>query len=279
VALISWKTKIAIQWVLAQMPGGERINHALQHAHRRYTPERLRERVDELEKVCDYIAPYMSFAGADIVEVGTGWLLIAPLVMVRRGARRVHTYDHIRHMRKDLTARIAGTMGCDLEESMRHVEYHAPADAADSGLPDHSIDLFFTFNVLEHMPLDGIVALIRESKRLLRPGGVAYHAVGLGDHYAEFDGRLSRVNFLQYSDRWWNFWVQNHISYHNRLREKEFLAMFREQGAEILDVRSMIEQSDVAVIKNGQKLAERFRGMTPEELATHYMEVVYRFAS
>ena len=276
--MVSWRTKLAIQWILAKIPAGERINHWLQRANRRYTPARLRKRIAESEDVCSYLERFVALSGATVVEVGTGWLMIEPLVMVRRGAGVVHTYDHLPHVRRELTERLAGMMSIDLNDTLQRIHYHAPADARQTGLPDGSVDLFFSYNVLEHIPPRTVRELVLESKRLLRRGGVAFHAIGLHDHYSEFDSRISRVNFLQYSDPWWNFWVQNRISYHNRLRLKEFLELFRAAGAEIIDVRTAVDEADVTTLKNGFPLAERFRGMTPEELAPHYMEVVYRFS-
>lgn len=68
--------------------------------------------------------------------------------------------------------------------------------------------------------------------------------------------------------------MKNKISYHNRLRAKEFVAIFRSPAADIRAVRDTIEPSDLTALKT-IKLARRFAGMTDEELAVSGSEVLY----
>jgi len=72
--------------------------------------------------------------------------------------------------------------------------------------------------VLEHVPEAVLDGLVLESKRILRPGGCFYAYVGLHDHYACFDRRISKVNYLKYPEWAWRTFIKNNISYHNRLR-------------------------------------------------------------
>ena len=270
---MNWKAKVALQCVLARFPFGEKANHLLQRVGRRYTAERLQKRIAEVRKTLDYLEAFAPLAEATVAEVGTGWELIAPLAMVARGACTVRTYDLYRHLRSDLVRQIARMVPCDFEDAMRRIEYHAPANAANTGLPSNSVDVFYSYEVFEHIPVDDVHQIVAESKRVLRSTGVAYHAIGLGDHYGQYG--VSNINFLKYSDRAWNFWVQNRISYHNRLREKEFLQIFRQHGACILDVRTKVSEIDVLALCNGFTPDQKFSGMTPEELAPWYTEIVY----
>lgn len=50
--------------------------------------------------------------------------------------------------------------------------YMAPADAADTALPDRSVDLVFSHGVVEHIPLADLERLMCESRRILADGGV-----------------------------------------------------------------------------------------------------------
>src|SRR3546814_5775366 len=67
------------------------------------------------------------------------------------------------------------------------------------------------------LPPDVIRALYDESRRVLSPGGLMFHSVNCGDHYAYVDGRINQLNYLQYPDRAWAFW-NNRLLYQNRLR-------------------------------------------------------------
>ena len=40
-----WKLKILIQFILALLPGGERINFILQKLNKSYSPEKIQERI------------------------------------------------------------------------------------------------------------------------------------------------------------------------------------------------------------------------------------------
>jgi cyclopropane fatty-acyl-phospholipid synthase-like methyltransferase len=272
---MNWKAKVAVQSVLAHLPFGERANHLLQKASHRYTPERLQKRVADVKTVVDYLERLISFAGATVVEVGSGWELIAPLVMVARGAETVHTYDLNRHLRPEIARQVAEIVPVDFDSAMRRIQYHAPSDAANTGLAEKSVDLFYSYEVFEHVSQEDIHRIVAESRRVLKPSGIAYHAIGLGDHYAQYG--VSNINFLKYSDRTWGFWVQNRISYHNRLREKEFLQIFGEHGARILDVRSKTSEADLTLLKSGFKPDRKFAFMEPEELAPWYTEIVTSF--
>jgi SAM-dependent methyltransferase len=158
-----------------------------------------------------------------------------------------------------------------------NIVYVAPGDATSTGLAEESIDLFFSREVLEHLTEPVLIDILRESKRLLKPSGVAFHAIDPGDHYANVKAGLSRVNFLQYSDRAWNFWVNNKISYHNRWRARQFLDTFTAQGARVLDLQSRTDARDLELLHQGFKLDPKFSGLTAEELAVNYVEIVHRF--
>src|SRR5205814_499854 len=157
---------------------------------------------------------------------------------------------------------------------LANITYVAPGDATNSGLPDHCVDLIYSYAVLEHVPETTIHAIASESKRVLRPGGLAYHMIGTFDHYANVDKSISRVNFLQYPEWEWKLFVKNKISYHNRLRAKEFVEIFRSHGADIRVVHDTIEPSDLTALKR-IKVDGRFQGMTDEELAVSGSEVLY----
>jgi len=46
-------------------------------------------------------------------------------------------------------------------------------NAADTGLPDHSVDCHFSMTVLEHIPPEVIRDIFTEAKRILTRGGSA----------------------------------------------------------------------------------------------------------
>jgi SAM-dependent methyltransferase len=88
--------------------------------------------------------------------------------------------------RKIARLRAAG----NLEEffSAAGIEYMAPGDASATNEAPGSTDLYFSYAVLEHVPVGVVEDMVKESRRILRPGGCFYAYIGLHDHYAGFEG-------------------------------------------------------------------------------------------
>jgi SAM-dependent methyltransferase len=200
--------------------------------------------------------------GLEIVEVGTGWFPMLPLLFSVSGVKRIHTYDKTRHLNADLTFRglqllkphlgkVSAWVGRPQQEMEQRVDlllgtapnidalleaarisYHAPGDATTTGLPAASVDLIFSNSVLEHVPKPVMKLLFAESARILRPTGIAVHGVNCGDHYAYFDRSITQINFLQFSERAWSVW-NNDLLYQNRMRPPDFKDLL---AAEKLDL-------------------------------------------
>jgi hypothetical protein len=296
---MNWKSKVAVQFVLSKLPGGERLNHGLQWMNGNYTPMKLRERLLARLPIYERITRHVGLKDATVVEIGTGWELLDPLLMFAFGSERIYTYDHVRHLRFPIPRMISREMqglkdllvsrGADpnridavaravsLEDllALAKIHYKAPGDGTATALAKKSVDLFFSISVLEHVAPAVVFALIAESRRVLKPSGMGFHIIDPGDHYAPFG--VSKVNFLQYSDRLWDFWVQNKISYHNRLRARQFIEAFENQGAQFKSIETKTAESDVALLRNGFKIDRRFWSFNAEDLAVYYCEVIHTF--
>ena len=294
---IHWKTKVAIQVLLSHIPGGEAINHRLRLLNGRHTVDELRENITGRLIMFSRLQKQISLRGATVVEIGSGWELLDPLLMFVFGAARIYTYDRIRHARFAVVRRVvrelqtaarslveAGADPLRLEAlakatnltelmALARIDYMAPGDASATGLPDCSVDLFFSVAVLEHVAPSALSAIVAECRRVLKSSGRSFHVIDPGDHY--WTHGVSRINFLQYSDRAWNFWVQNSISYHNRLRAKEFLDAFSRGGLSLIYANAKTEASGIELLRNGFRLDCRFARFSPEELAVSSLEVVH----
>lgn len=269
---MNWKAKAAIQWALAPLPYGEHLNFQLQKLNGSHSDRNLQTHLEWAEAALDHIEQFKPLRGATLMEIGTGWIPVAPMCMVKRGAARVVTFDLHRHLRPDLSKRAMRLIG--LPKFPDEIDYHAPADAANTGLPDASVDVAYSSNVLEHIPHDVVTRIVRESRRILKPGGLAYHDVGLHDHRSDDDAQVSKIDFLRYSERKWRFMNHNRIAYHNRMRACEFLKVFQSEGFKILDVRTRTDERELATLQNGFPVDSRFQGMPPEELAVWNMKIV-----
>ena len=301
---MNWIYKAAVQMVLARVPFGENINYMLQrikggHSSRRID-KHIRKRIETVQVLLESQAECI--CGGNILEVGTGWEPIIPILLSFLGAEKIYTFDHVRHCRyavlQDVLLQvekyfplISQLSGLSIEElsakrkellseknmktllKLLNIEYVAPGDAVQSGLPDNSLDLFFSYATLEHVPEQVVKDITREALRVLKPGAIYYNYIGLHDHYARYDKTISKVNFLKYNDFIWRILAQNKVSYLNRLRCSGFISIFRETGFEKFKVNTHIDKTSLEALKT-MTLARKFRGIAPEDLATDLIEII-----
>ncbi|WP_242103811.1 class I SAM-dependent methyltransferase [Lysobacter sp. M2-1] len=259
-----WRLKGLVQKTLGVVPGGEALHYRLQ---RRYGGlqnfrKELATKVEDWQIMVRHLRDArMPISGSHFFEIGTGWYPTFPFALYLAGARRITTYDLNHHLQDDLVraavqelggflkaiAEDGGSQLADVEARYRKlaaavdtgadlgeasggtIRYSAPADATATSLADGEVDVVFSNSVLEHVPPDAITAMYRESMRVLRPGGVMFHSVNCGDHYAYVDRKVNQLNYLCYSDRAWRFW-NNAFLYQNRLRAHVFVDAAREAG-------------------------------------------------
>ena len=300
-----WKLKVLAQFVLSKIPFGEDVNYWLQKRLNSYSDEKFRERIIDIVKTVNAIRPHKNLDNITVVEIGTGWDAICPIILYLMGVGVCHTYDHVKHVRYELVkillyslesilADISTLSSVPLDVLERrffslktasslddlflvaNIIYHAPGDASKTGLPVESVDMVYSHAVLEHVSEKGIVEITRESRRILKKTGVAYHLIGLHDHYAGFDDKVSKVNFLKYPEWLWSLFVKNNISFHNRLREKQFMAIFKNCGAAIIWLENQTDPVDLVRLRT-MKVDSVFQGMSHEELAVYRTELLLRF--
>lgn len=304
---MNWKIKAVVQGALAHTPGGVGLNERLQ----RLFGERKDSRAHIDSKVQNDWLLHMSYLqrlgfkvqGRHLLEIGSGWLPILPLCFVLAGVSKVTSVDLSRHLRFDEVrqalehlqrhlAAIANVSGQPLEQAQAKwqalmaepdgaailakagIEYHAPADATRTGLPDASIDMVFSNSVLEHVPPTVLDAMMRETRRLLRADGIAMHGVNCGDHYAYFDKSITAIHYLRYSAKQWRWW-NNDVLYQNRLRPMDFLACAERAG---LTIAFAIHQPKPALLAKLAELpiADEFKHYSAEQLCCTSIDFIAR---
>lgn len=266
-AATSWRVKGTIQRVLGGLPGGHFLHQQLQRriGGLKHFARECDIKVDDWRLMMEHFAAArVSLAHAHLLEMGTGWYPTFPVCLYLAGAQHVRTVDLNRLLDPALTiamidrlqqhlpliARVSGTD--EGEVRARHaqllaalragaslaaatgsaIDYRAPSDASRTNFASSSIDVVFSNSVLEHVPPDVIRACFAEAMRILRPGGIVFHSVNCGDHYAYTDRTINQLHYLAYSDEEWARW-NNAFLYQNRLRAIDFTTMVREAGFRI----------------------------------------------
>jgi SAM-dependent methyltransferase len=297
---MNWKTKSLVQRACAAIPVfHEPVYYGIQRAF-----GRLRRKSDPtwLLKEAVRLAGCLSDAGmpvpgARVMEVGTGRGLDMPLGLFLCGAESIKTYDLHRYLKphrvldsvaairadrdkfaalfQPVTGRAAldvrldalcSARGFDAILKAARIEYMAPADAANTGLPPRSIDIQISYTVFEHIPGDIIVAILKEANRILTPNGVALHHIDPSDHFAHDDPSISFVNFLRFSAQEWEKYGANQFAYHNRLRSVDYEDLYRQAGHRVEQWRVQQDPRSLKELANGFPLHPDYRGLSPEVL-------------
>jgi hypothetical protein len=305
---MKWWVKSLVQASIAQLPYGEAMNHRLQIWNGFY--RRFRWAVENnVRHLCNLVETTRKFGlqidGSVAVEVGTGWAPTLPVGMYLVGAE-VHTYDHMRHLRAtslnkvldfypEFFPRISERLGiapavlherlaqlrqgekqpvCDWLNRV-NIHYHAPGDAGVTALAPNSVDLHFSIAVLEHISEANVKRILLEAQRILKPGGLSYHHIGLHDHLTETDMAATKINFLKFNDLTWRFLGQNRIQFHNRMRQSEFVNIFQERDLDILQCESDVDEASVRALSS-MRLNKKYRSFNPADLATYVMTICVR---
>jgi len=239
----------AFEWAREAAEGDERTpNYALRtftHIHlwiEQYAGGLERKRIVELGPGCNLIVGSLlvasgaaRYVGADLYPVAS----LDPAVFRRLRAeleadcgvvRPPGHYEHRARMlrRFDEVIRINDT---EVIFDQERLAWCYPADATKLPFDHGSFDVCLSNATLEHVrdPL----AAVRESVRILVPGGHGLHQIDYRDH-RDF---ATPLDFLRYGRREWQalFEEPGKAPEHtNRWRHSDFLEAFRSAGAEVL---------------------------------------------
>jgi SAM-dependent methyltransferase len=301
---VDWRVKGTVQKVLGFVPGGSRIHLQLQRrvGGLRDFGRECDLRVDEWAVMVRHLrAAGVDIRGATMLELGTGWFPTLPLCSYLAGVGHMYTFDRVRLVERDmlvlLADRLAAHVSLIARESEQEldevaglqremldaleremllttatrsvVDYRAPGDVTSTGMLNETVDVVFSSSVLEHMPAEMIQASFAEAWRILKPGGVMFHAVNCGDHYAVSDRSLHPLHFLQFSPAEWERW-NNAFLYQNRLRACDFIGFANRAGFKVeLEVHRSAEL-------DGVRLDPSFAHYTREQLAITSVDFLAR---
>ncbi|WNG33882.1 class I SAM-dependent methyltransferase [Archangium violaceum] len=299
-----WKLKAALQNAISLGPSN--LSHATYYwAQRHFGGLKKINPVKRLSagiEICKRIKRLnYQPQGKVFFEVGTGRAPIVPMAYWLMGAKRIITVDINPYLKGELVKEslqymeeneneIQSLFGALLDQhrfselrdfyrsapfSMEafldflNIEYIAPGDAANTGLSDESIDFHTSHTVLEHIPKEVLVQILKEGNRITVANGLFIHKIDYSDHFSHSDKTISPINFLQYSESEWNKYAGNRYMYMNRLRHDDFIRMFESIKHRIL-MADPDEDKCVhdLITQGGLKLDARFKNKSIETLST-----------
>jgi hypothetical protein len=230
-------------------------------------------------------------------ELGTGWFPTVPIGLFLCGAREVTTWDIAPLLTRE---RLKATLLLFLEPErgdrlgayldalperlarLREVmalceqpQGPGPAkllerlsinyrigDASRSRMPPQSVDLIVSDVVFEYLAPDELRDTLLEFRRIAAPHSVMSHTISLDDQYAYRDRRITKFNFLRFSDATWRL-LNNPIIPLNRLRVSDYRRALDESGFQVVDETNQPGDPQEPA---RTPLAARFRGYPVEDL-------------
>jgi len=160
--------------------------------------------------------------------------------------------------------------------SEANLQYLAPADAADTGLPDASVDYHISTTVFEHIPGVDIKRILKEAKRILKKEGMAIHFIDLSDHFQHQDKSITSINFLRYSEKEWDKIAGNEFAYCNRLRASDYFELFKEAGFDVCCKETTVDDEARKNMENGFMVDEGFRDYNVDDLCVTGLRVALK---
>jgi hypothetical protein len=241
--------------------------------------------------------------GATVMEVGTGWQPLIPVLYALAGAARVYLTDIVRlvdpaswqhtlGVLRAHTALIAS--GLQLAEgevaerlasiapwSLRgafaalRLEYLAPVDGRALPLDPASVDVVYSRAVLEHVPPEVLPDLARDWHRVLRQTGVTLHFIDTADHWAFHDPSICYANFLKYPEWLWRWTGLNEQHYQNRWRHPAYMSWLTTHGFTIVRAERTVDPRSLRALSS-MRIAPPFLGLAAEDLASIETRVLAR---
>jgi len=306
---MNWRLKAFVQHRAARLPAG--LSYAAYYRiQRTFGGLRRIDPIPDLRKAAEIVRAVQlqkrDVAGKAVLEIGTGRMLNLPIGLFLCGATKIHTVDLNPYLKPELVRESIAAMKREPEriresfvelanatdlrqrldllfgiedfsalQELLGLEYRAPADAgALAVLEKASIDIHYSTNVFEHVSPHDLRRIVREARRVLRPGGLFVHRIDLADHFTASDPSITSINFLQFSEPDWQDLAGNRFMYHNRLRSYELYKLFGEEGLDIVWKEETVDPKALSLLQSGFRVDPRFMGRDPETLATTFVKLV-----
>lgn len=303
---MNWRVKALLTRLLGCTPrGGDIVNYYRTHLGKGAQFD-IKMRLGSGQRLLTKLRhEQVEIANTRILEIGSGWHPILPLLLYLGGSRRVVMTDHqpwmspatVRatweqfHTRLPEVAAIVGVSEVHAREKLailgpvddhwrEHwaragLEYHAPLNLAQQDPPNGPFDIIFSNSVFQLVAERILRSLVLRTPRWLAPGGICYHDISPGDTFAIDDRRLSVANHLQFS-RWaWALYGQGRLGYHNRLRPSDYSRLFEEAGLAVGPWEIATDPKSLRSLPQ-LRIHPDFRAYPAEELAAREARVVLR---
>lgn len=278
-----WWAKMSARMAIAGLPGGERLRRSLgldafggmenpDWAYDTFTRHVTAARFGS------------NLGGLGVLELGPGDSLATALIAHALGASATWLVDVGPFASRDpavyraLVGRLAerghpvgdleGLDSLDALLAACNARYLTGGFDSLRAVPDASVDFLFSNAVLQAVRRSEVLDTLKETRRVLRPGGVCSHSVGIWDLAGD------ALNHLRFPPEVWETdWVYRSGFYTNRFRFSELLDLFRQAGFRA-DVTEVNQWDRLPTPRS--RMHPSFRGFTDADLLVYSFNVTLR---
>jgi hypothetical protein len=115
-----------------------------------------------------------------------------------------------------------------------NILYSAPTTLNEIKEKNLLFDACISSTVLEHFSIKDLEETFKILKKIIKKDGIISAAIDYSDHYSHTDEKISKLNFLQFSNKIWGKY-NNSFLYQNRLRHQDYKKIFINLDYEIID--------------------------------------------
>lgn len=280
---IPWFVKIPAKIVLSRLPIGARHWQDM-NIFRAGPMDQPQYAYDTFKKHFDATG-MGDLQGCTVLELGPGNSLLTALFARSFGATRALLVDSERLATEDLSIfaqaeQILSELRRPVSEAGSGLSLNAVLDrlnatyltdglASLQSIPDGEVDFLFSNAVLEHIRLSEFAALVKETRRVLKPDGAASHVIDYRDHLQ------NGLNHLRFSERLWESkFMAGSGFYTNRITWPEMKSIFETVGFHVEPHSLQPWPAGLPTLQ--KRMALPFRNKPSHELMTMLAHIVLR---
>lgn len=237
-----------------------------------------------------------------VLELGTGWThfyglflrLLFPVQLVLFDVQDCRQFDTLRSRFRRLASLVHVCLPEEYQERSDEIRSMALDIAASPSLEhlydrlgleyvvresgglhefgDGEFSMVFSVDVLEHVARNRLAETIGSVRRVLAPGGISAHQIGVDDHLAHYAPGMSPKAYTEFSDTVWRLFFENRLQYVNRVQACEFEKAFEEAGFTLVEAAHTRDRDAIATIHPARAYSE----YAVEELAITRARFVHR---
>jgi len=170
---------------------------------------------------------------------------------------------------KSLLKRLKDCDNFDDIYEILNITYLIDETGSLKNVSDDSIDLIYSSDVLEHIPIKSVGSLFKDMHRVLKVNGLSAHWVVPFDHLTIYDSSLNGKNYLQYSEKKWKLLFENKVQYINRLQMSEWVELFNKHSFKL--IHCFVEQrTDISELH----VSNRFSHLSNDDLECGVFSII-----